>query len=230
MTGRGTELAQQAGMAGIFGTKGPGETIKETLRRTYEVKIGQAKRKLGVLERSREEQRKRRLLSNIPLVSLIGYTNSGKSSLLNRLAKSEVLVEDKLFATLDTTTKVFYPSPQKKILMSDTVGFISELPHHLIEAFKSTLDELKYSDLLLIVVDLSNKIWKDQIRVVLDMLKALDVDKPYLFVFNKIDKVEKIEDLQEELEGFRPYVLTQTLKKEGADSLVKFLKDYKFQK
>ncbi|HBS48102.1 TPA: GTPase HflX [Candidatus Dependentiae bacterium] len=227
MSGRGIDMAQQAG---FIGSRGPGETVKEAIRRTYATKIRQAQKRLHILEKSRDEQRKRRLQSNIPLVSLIGYTNSGKSSILNRLTKSNVLVENKLFATLDTTTKIYYPSPQKKILLSDTVGFISELPHHLIESFKSTLDELKYSDLLLIVVDISNNIWKDQIEVVRDTLHSLKIEKPYIFVFNKIDKIANIEEIKPDLEEFKPYILTSVKPKDGLNDLVTYLKDFEFKK
>ncbi len=157
LAGKGVHLAQQAG---IIGTRGPGETSKELIKRHLSEKFRQAKKRLNVLKKSRDVQRKKRLERRIPLLCLVGYTNSGKSSLINVLTKSDVLVEDKLFATLDTTTRKLFLDPKKQILISDTVGFLSQLPHHLIEAFKTTLDELNYANLILHVVDLSNPIWK----------------------------------------------------------------------
>lgn len=226
LSGRGLELAQQEG---FVGGRGPGETFKEVLRRYYANKIRQAKKELHVLERSRETQRKKRLESKIPLVSIVGYTNAGKSSILNRLTKSDVLAEDKLFATLDPTTRSFYIDKDRKILISDTVGFISELPPDLIAAFKATLDELKYSDLLLLVIDLSNKVWKDQVNVVQKILKDLNVTQPILYVFNKIDKITHIEESKTEIEKYQPQVLVHTLSKDGITSLEKYLKEYNFQ-
>ena len=191
-SGQGKHLAQQAG---YIGTRGPGETLKESLTRYYATRIRQAKKRLENLERSKNIQRKRRLESHVPFITLIGYTNSGKSSILNRLTKADVLVEDKLFATLDTTTKKLFLTPEKTVLLSDTVGFISDLPHHLINAFKSTLDELQYSDLLLLVVDVANEIWQDQVKVAHKILEELNVKKPIAYVFNKIDKIENIEEI-----------------------------------
>jgi GTP-binding protein HflX len=225
MTGRGVELAQQPG---FIGTRGPGETIKETLKRFYATKRKQAQKRLQNLEEAKQVQRKQRLKSKIPIISLIGYTNSGKSSLLNRLTKANVLEEDKLFATLDTTTRSLYLDHNKKVLISDTVGFISELPHHLIDAFKSTLDELRYSNLLLLVVDISNKIWKRQIEIALETLKELEVTKPIIFIFNKTDKVKNLEDINKDLKYYQPHILTSAISKEGIKSVIEFLKAYNF--
>ena len=132
LAGKGIELAQQAG---FIGNKGPGETTKEVLKRHLADKYRQAKKKLDLLKKTRDIQRKRRLDSHVPLICLIGYTNSGKSSLINRLTHSNVEVEDKLFATLDITTRELFIDHKKIGLISDTVGFISQLPHHLIEVF-----------------------------------------------------------------------------------------------
>ncbi len=225
MTGRGVELAQQPG---FIGTRGPGETLKESLKRFYATKRKQAQKRLQNLEKSKQVQRKQRLKSKIPIISLIGYTNSGKSSLLNRLTKANVLEEDKLFATLDTTTKSLYLDHNKKVLISDTVGFISELPHHLIDAFKSTLDELRYSSLLLLVVDISNKIWKQQIEITLETLKELEVAKPIIFIFNKTDKVKNLKDLSEDLKYYKPHIMTSAISKEGVKGVIEFLKAYNF--
>lgn len=223
--GRGQDMAQQAG---IHGGKGPGETLKEDLRRHFEEKIRQARKRLETLERSRATQRKQRLMSNIPLVCIIGYTNAGKSSLLNRIAKGDVLAEDKLFATLDTTTRELFIDNKKYALISDTVGFISQLPHNLIAAFKSTLDELRYAKLLLHVVDVSNPAWKSQINVVKATLEDLDVHHPMVYVFNKIDRLtpEQLEKLQEEIADFQPQVLINTMNREGSEPLIAYLRSH----
>ncbi|MFA5074731.1 MAG: GTPase HflX [Candidatus Babeliales bacterium] len=210
LAGKGIELAQQEGMIGVRG--GPGETAKEVLKRYLADKFRQAKKRLDTLQRSRETQRKQRLQSKLPLICLVGYTNAGKSSLLNVLTKSDVLVEDKLFATLDTTTRELFIDGKKIALISDTVGFISQLPHQLIEAFKSTLDELNYASLLLHVIDISNPNWQEQISVVEKTLKELNLNKDILYVFNKIDKLNKenLKNLKPEIEKYTPYVLTST--------------------
>jgi GTP-binding protein HflX len=150
LAGKGIHLSQQSGVMGLRG--GFGETAKEKERRHIDDHILKLKRQLEQLGKTRETQRKQRLKSKLPLFCLIGYTNTGKSTILNALTKSNVLAEDKLFATLDTTTRELFINSKKKGLISDTVGFIQLLPHHLIEAFKSTLSELKYADLLLQVV------------------------------------------------------------------------------
>lgn len=223
--GKGKEFAQQAG---YLGNRGPGETAKEVLKRMFEERTRQARKKLETLARSRDVQRKQRLSSSMPLVCIIGYTNAGKSTLLNLLTKSDVLAEDKLFATLDTTTRELFLGEKKKLLISDTVGFISQLPHHLIEAFKSTLDELRYADLLLHVVDASNPAWQNQVGVVEDMLQELGVHKPLLFVFNKQDllSAEERAQLAIDLIGYTPHVIIDCKSKEHIASLIDYLQDY----
>jgi len=228
LSGKGVELAQQAG---YIGTRGPGETEKEVIKRHLTEKFRQAKKRLQTLARSREVQRKRRVASNLPMICLVGYTNAGKSSIINLLTKSQVLAEDKLFATLDITTRELFVDHKKIGLISDTVGFISQLPHHLIEAFQSTLDELKYADLLLHVVDLSNRSWPGQIEVVLDTLLKLGLEnKKMLYLFNKTDKLseQEIEDAQEEIEGYQPHALIHATSKEGLHELVEALKTVAF--
>ena len=227
LAGKGIELAQQEG---IVGSKGPGETSKETLKRLFAEKLRKAKKKLDNLKKSRDIQRKRRLESNIPLICLVGYTNSGKSSLLNALTNSNVGVEDKLFATLDTTTRELFIDHKKVSLISDTVGFISQLPHHLVEAFKSTLDELQYANLLLHVVDVSNPIWKNQIKVVNETLEDLNVHKKIVFVFNKTDLLSKkeLEFIKEKTIDYQPHVFANTISKEGLEKLKNFLSNYEF--
>lgn len=225
LAGRGMDLAQQTG---YIGNRGPGETLKEQIRRYYFTKIRQAKKQLETLKKSREAQRKKRLASNIPLVCLVGYTNAGKSSLLNRLTKSDVLVEDKLFATLDPTTRSYYLTPEKKILLSDTVGFISQLPPQLIEAFKSTLDELRFASLLLVVVDITNEMWEDHIAVVKKIIQDLGVNKPIAYVFNKIDMLENPERLPLLVHAYQPHIFAHTLDKDGVADVVSFLQQYPF--
>ncbi|MBX9830612.1 GTPase HflX [Candidatus Babeliales bacterium] len=227
--GKGVHLAQQAG---YIGGKGPGETLAEVAKQEFGEKLRQAQKKLDTLQRARDTQRKQRLESKIPLVCLIGYTNAGKSSLINRLTKSDVLAEDKLFATLDTTTRELYLGKDKNILVSDTVGFISELPPKLIEAFKSTLDELRFAALLVQVIDASNPAWPDHLKVVHQILEDLGVqDKPMIYAFNKVDKLsdEEVEKLKHDVEQINPHVLINTRSKEGVADLVAFMIAHNFK-
>ena len=222
LAGRGQDMAQQEG---YVGARGPGESGKESLRRYYEEKIRQAKKRLVTLAKSREVQRKQRLRRGADLVCLVGYTNSGKSSILNLVTKSEVLAEDKLFATLDTTTRELFLGHDKKVLLSDTVGFISQLPHNLIEAFKSTLDELRYARLLVHVIDASNPAWHEQVAVVRKTLADLEIKAPVVNVFNKIDclEEEELESLKETLEAYQPALVTHAKDKEGIEPLLDYL-------
>ncbi len=176
-------------LGGGIGTRGPGESEIETDRRIVREKISLLRRKLSEIEKQAFTQRKER--GEFIRVALVGYTNVGKSTLMNLLSKSDVLAENKLFATLDTTTRkiVFENTP---FLLSDTVGFIRKLPHHLIESFKSTLDEVKESDILLHVVDISHPQYEDQMKVVNNTLNELGCsDKPMITVFNKMDLYEE---------------------------------------
>lgn len=186
LTGKWRHLSKQYG--GI-GTKGPGETQLETDRRLVKRKIAILRRKLSEIDNQRKIQRKGR--RDIFRVALVGYTNAGKSTLLNVLADANVYVEDKLFATLDATTRVVRLSPTRKILLTDTVGFIRKLPHHLIASFKSTLDEVVEADILIHVVDISAPNFREQIKVVEETLEELNsLDKPTILAFNKIDKLQ----------------------------------------
>ncbi|CUT08339.1 GTP-binding protein HflX [Candidatus Kryptonium thompsonii] len=186
LTGKWRHLSKQYG--GI-GTKGPGETQLETDRRLIKRKIAILRRKLGEIDNQRKVQRKGR--RDIFRVALVGYTNAGKSTLLNVMANTNVYVEDKLFATLDATTRVIKFSPTKKVLLTDTVGFIRKLPHHLIASFKSTLDEIIEADILIHVVDISAPNFREQIKVVEETLEELNsLDKPTIIAFNKIDKLQ----------------------------------------
>lgn len=224
LAGKGKFLSQQIGVTGVRG--GPGETLKERERRHIEHNILKLKDQLKHIQKVRETQRKRRLQSNMPHMALIGYTNAGKSTILNALTKSDVLAEDKLFATLDTTTRELYINSQKKGLLSDTVGFIQYLPTRLIEAFKSTLSELEYADLLLHVIDLSNPDWQAHIRVVHEILDDLGVDKEILYVFNKADKVENLSALTMDLARYQPHVIVSAASKEGLKPLIEFLDEW----
>ncbi|MFN0175800.1 MAG: GTPase HflX [Saprospiraceae bacterium] len=182
LRGLWTHLERQAG--GI-GTRGPGETQIETDRRIVQYRMNILEGRLKDIDRQNQTQRKTR--TEMVRVALVGYTNVGKSTLLNFLSKSEVLAENKLFATLDTTVRkvVFNTMP---FLLSDTVGFIRKLPHHLVESFKSTLDEVRESDILLHVVDIAHPQFEDQIRTVQQTLQELGAgEKPTLMVFNKMD-------------------------------------------
>ena len=179
-----------AGSSGGIGTRGPGEKKLEMDRRLIRERISMLNRQLKNVVATRETMRKQRLNNGTKVVAIVGYTNAGKSTLLNALTHSDVLEEDMLFATLDPTTRSYEMENGQKILFTDTVGFINKLPHHLIQAFRSTLEEAKYADMILHVVDCSDENYEIHMDVVYDTLKHLDVkDKPVLTVFNKIDRL-----------------------------------------
>jgi GTP-binding protein HflX len=224
LAGKGVGLAQQKGVIGMRG--GFGETLKEKESRHIEENINKLKKQLLTLQKNRDTQRKQRLNNRVPHICLIGYTNAGKSTILNALTKSDVLAEDKLFATLDTTTRKLFINGKEKGLLSDTVGFIQQLPHHLIEAFKSTLSELAYADLLLHVIDVSSSDWEAHIKVVNKILEELHINKPILHVFNKCDKVENIEAIRPKIEKYQPFVMVDALSKEGLSLLIEFLDEW----
>lgn len=189
LTGFGTSLSR---LGGGIGTRGPGEKKLEMDRRLIKNRIAQLNRELKEVKRHREVTRERRSKNHIPVAAIVGYTNAGKSTLLNKLTGADILAEDKLFATLDPTTRSLELSKGQEILLTDTVGFIKKLPHHLIEAFKSTLEEAKYADLILHVVDTSSPQMDSQIYTVYETLHNLGVkDKPVITIFNKQDKLEK---------------------------------------
>lgn len=225
LAGKGIHLGQQKGSIGV--RSGFGETQKEIDARHIDKNIHQLKKHLAKMQRSRDTQRKQRLSNQIPQLCLIGYTNAGKSTILNTLTKSNVLAEDKLFATLDTTTRALYIQSKQIGVLSDTVGFIQQLPHHLIEAFKSTLSELQYADLLIHVVDVSDSNWESHIKVVHGILDELNIEKEMLYVFNKGDQIEQTFGLTEKLAHYQPYVLTSATSKEGIAPLISFLEDWK---
>lgn len=178
-------------LGGGIGTRGPGETKLEVDRRQIHSRIGQLKAELEDVKRSREITRRQRERTNTPVAAIVGYTNAGKSTLLNTLTDANILAEDKLFATLDPTTRSLTLKSGQQILLTDTVGFIRKLPHHLIEAFKSTLEEARYSDIILHVVDCSNPQMDVQMHVVYETLRQLEIrDKVIVTVFNKTDLIE----------------------------------------
>jgi GTP-binding protein HflX len=225
VAGHGVHMSQQAGILGL--RSGAGETAKERELRHLENLILKLRKQLVQIEKVRQTQRKRRLESNLPLMCLIGYTNAGKSSILNALTKSDVLAEDKLFATLDTTTRELYINNAKVGLISDTVGFIQNLPHNLINAFKSTLAELQYANLLIEVVDASDPNWESHIEIVRNILNDLDLQhKEILYVFNKIDKVESTQQLLDAFDKYKPYILTSALNKEGISPLKEYIESW----
>lgn len=186
LIGMGGILSRQGG--GI-GTRGPGEKQLEIDRRVIRERISKLKAELEQVKTNRTTQRKQRLGNGIPVVCIVGYTNAGKSTLLNTLTHSEVLSEDKLFATLDPTTRSLELPDGQKILLTDTVGFIRKLPHHLIQAFRSTLEEAKYSDYILHVVDASNPQMDIQMHTVYETLRDLEIqERPVITAFNKTDR------------------------------------------
>lgn len=190
LTGMWSHLVRQTASGGSspIGTRGPGETQLETDRRHIRRKIQKLREELEDVRRVRSTQRRRREKNAMPVVSLVGYTNAGKSSLLNRLTGSDVPANDRLFDTLDTTTRRMYVSDTQEILLSDTVGFIRKLPTHLVAAFKATLEELTYANLLLHVIDLSNPDWEAQAKIVDELIVQLGAEQtPCLRVYNKCD-------------------------------------------
>ncbi len=186
LLGMWTHLERQEG---AIGTRGPGETQLETDRRHIRRKISKLKEELEVVRRVRSVQRERRIKNEVPVVAIVGYTNAGKSTLLNKLTGAEIPANNRLFDTLDTTTRTLEISDTCTVLLSDTVGFIRKLPHHLVEAFKATLEELSYADLLLHVIDVSNPEWREQAEVVDRLIQELGAaETPRIEVFNKCDR------------------------------------------
>lgn len=196
LMGKGKDLSR---LGGGIGTRGPGETKLETDRRHLKEKVVALEKKLAEMEHNRLIMRSQRDKSGIPKVALVGYTNAGKSTLLNRLTNAGVLSEDKLFATLDPTTRKFELPSGESILLTDTVGFIRKLPHHLVKAFKSTLDEVVFSDILLLVSDINDPEAPEHIEVTKNVISELGAsDKPIIYVYNKCDLLEGRELVSED--------------------------------
>ena len=200
LVGLGRSLSR---LGGGIGTRGPGENKLEMDRRLIRERISHLKKELEEVKRHREVARSQRSKNPIPVAAIVGYTNAGKSTLLNTLTGAHVLEEDKLFATLDPTTRSFTLESGQQILLTDTVGFIRKLPHHLIDAFRSTLEEARYADMIIHVVDASNPQMDTQMHVVYETLRQLDIkDKTVITAFNKMDLVEQdrmmLKDFQED--------------------------------
>ena len=220
LTGMWTHLVRQtaSGGASPIGTRGPGETQLETDRRHIRRKIQKLEEELAAVRKVRGTQRRRREKNAMPVVALVGYTNAGKSTLLNCLTGESIPANDRLFDTLDTTTRRLRLDETQEVLLSDTVGFIRKLPTHLIEAFKATLEELKYADVLLHVIDISNPEWEEQARVVDDLIRQLGAEStPCISVYNKCDAYFGI------LPHGENVVCLSAKSGEGADALVKKL-------
>ena len=188
LTGMWTHLVRQTASGGPIGTRGPGETQLETDRRHIRRKIQKLEEELEAVRKVRRTQRRRREKNAMPVVALVGYTNAGKSTLLNQLTGADIPANDRLFDTLDTTTRRLKVTEAQEVLLSDTVGFIRKLPHHLVEAFKATLEELSYADVLLHVIDLSSPEWEAQAEVVDRLIDELGAAQtPCIRVYNKCD-------------------------------------------
>lgn len=221
LTGLGTSLSR---LGGGIGTRGPGEKKLEMDRRLIKSRISRLNQELKEVKRHREVTREHRSKENIPIVAIVGYTNAGKSTLVNYLTNAGILAEDKLFATLDPTTRVKKLPGGQKILLTDTVGFIRKLPHHLVEAFKSTLEEARYADILIHVADVSSQQLDQQMYVVYETLRELQaLDKPVITAFNKID-VAQYEYTPRDFQADRT-VLISAKTGEGTEMLLEAVED-----
>ncbi len=216
-----THLSRQEG--GI-GTRGPGEQQLEIDRRRIRKKIDHLNDKLTKIKMERGTQGKQRRRKEIPVVTIVGYTNAGKSTLMNAVTRAGVLVENRLFATLDPTTRVLALSKGRKILLTDTVGFIRKLPHHLIESFTATLDGVVSADMLIHVVDISHDQVEEQMESACGVLKEIGAgDKPVIVAFNKIDMLKDESRLRRYGRNFPLYVAVSALKGKGIDGLLSLI-------
>ncbi len=217
LTGKGIELSR---LGGGIGTRGPGETKLEMDRRRIRKEISVIKKELEEVMRHRGIRREKRRMSNISVAAIVGYTNAGKSTLLNTLTNAGVRAEDKLFATLDPVTRRLKLPNKKEILLTDTVGFIQDLPHDLVEAFKATLEEVTDADLLIHIVDISHPNFIEQMNSTYKVLEDLkSITKPMLTVFNKLDRYTG--DPSVLLKKYSPAVTISALKGEGIQELIK---------
>ena len=213
LIGKGTELSRQEGR---IGSRGPGESKLESDRRYIKRRITAIEDAIKEMEKNRITMRSSRDRSGLPKIAIVGYTNAGKSTLLNYLTNAGVIAEDKLFATLDPTTRRLSLPEGETVLLTDTVGLIRNLPHHLIKAFKSTLDEAAYSDILMIVIDASDSEWEEQLNVTKTLLAELEaIDKPIIYVYNKCDRCEI---LPRNIDGNTVFISAKS--GEGIDSLL----------
>ena len=223
LVGKGIALSR---LGGGIGTLGPGETKLEVDRRRIGQRIDKLKKDLKDVEENRTLKRKKRQNQGVPLVSLVGYTNAGKSTLLNKMTDSEQVTRDGLFTTLDSLSRQYSLPNNQKIVISDTVGFMHDLPHHLIESFKATLEEVRQSDLLLHVLDISKHNFRDLHGSVLSVLKNLDsLDKPVITVLNKIDNLDDKTWFQELQDVVKNPVAVSAVTGENLDILSKKIED-----
>ena len=221
LTGKGHAMSR---LGGGIGTRGPGEKKLEQDRRVIRTRISQLKRELAEVVNHRDLTRKKRGSNPVPVFAIVGYTNVGKSTLLNRLTGSEVLAENKLFATLDTTTRSIMLEGKQQALLTDTVGFIRKLPHNLVDAFRSTLEEAKYADYIVHVVDISSENLEEDMRVVYETLDMLGIEgKKIITVYNKVDKLTDAEEIH--VRDPRAYMTVNISAKtgEGVEKLINTL-------
>jgi GTP-binding protein HflX len=223
LAGRGTEMSR---LGGGIGTRGPGETKLEADRRTIRNRISSITRELETVRQRRTVQRQKRRDADLPLVALVGYTNAGKSSLLNTLTGAEVLVEDKLFATLDPTTRRYTLPDGQALLLTDTVGFIQKLPHHLIMAFRATMEEVVDADMLLHVVDASHPQAVEHCEAVFDVLREIDAaDHPVITVLNKSDLPESGPMIERLHHAYPKSVAVSAVTGDGLDDLAEMISE-----
>lgn len=221
LTGKGVLMSR---LGGGIGTRGPGEKKLEIDRRRIKERITKLKKDLEIIRKTRALHRKKRETYHIPVVSLIGYTNSGKSTLFNYFTRANVLSEDKLFATLDPTVRLVKLNGVGKFFLVDTVGFIRKLPHQLVESFKATFEEIQSSDILLHVIDASSPVFEDHIRVVNRTLQEMSADRiPMISAFNKIDIVENREYVKRIVESYGNSVIISAKTGEGIEKLQELL-------
>ena len=212
---------QMSRLGGGIGTRGPGEMKREVERRTVRDRISHLKKEIEQVKRTRTMHRAKRQRVPLPIVALVGYTNSGKSTLLNQLTASQVLAEDKLFATLDPTTRPLILPHKQRVLLTDTVGFIRRLPVQLIDAFHATLEEVTEADLLCHVIDLSHPEFANQIEEVNHVLEKLGVtQKPMIYVYNKVDQAPHYRELFLKHRRYFPSVIISATEKKNFDLLL----------
>jgi GTPase len=220
--GRGVMMSR---LGGGIATRGPGETKLEYDRRHLRAKISELKKQIEQVREERQLKRERRRQARIPTIALVGYTNAGKSTLLNALTRAGVLTEDKLFATLDPTVRRLYLPSGRVVLLTDTVGFIQKLPHQLVAAFQATLEEVSEADLLVHVIDAAHQDHERQINSVYEVLEELhSIAKPIISVFNKADRLEK-KLSKKALAKYKPAVVVSALRSEGLKELLAKIDD-----
>lgn len=223
LSGMGTSLSR---LGGGIGTRGPGESKLEHDRRNIRDRINFLQKEIDEVGKRRQVIKGARQRSGMSVVALVGYTNSGKSSILNWLCDSNVLAENKLFATLDSVTRTFSLNNKREILLTDTVGFIHDLPHQLIAAFRSTLDELQYADLLLHVVDISDNNYEEQMLTCINLLKELKVTQTVIPIFNKIDILTTPSILEKVMAEYPNAVAISVKENQGKEQLLQAIQDH----